>query len=123
MERKPLSLGDWIIAALFGATILTVAAQVFFRYLLHRPLVWTEELSGFLFVWMTFVGAALAVKDGTHIRVDLLVSRLPPRAARWLEAATLWLMAALLAFLIYAGLRLIVENPSARTPALNLPRR
>jgi len=121
MKRKPLSLSDWILAVLFGATIVVVAAQVLWRYAFNNSLVWTEELSRYLFVWMTFVGAAVAVGQGTHVRVGLLADRLPPRWGRRLAAAQYLLVAVFLAFLTVVGFRWVKINSGVHTPALRLP--
>ncbi|NLY00405.1 MAG: TRAP transporter small permease [Rhodopirellula sp.] len=121
MQRKPLSPGDWIVAALFAATILVVTAQVVWRYVFNNSLVWTEELSRLLFTWIIFIGAALAVKEGTHIGVSLLVDRLPASVRRHLAAARLVLIAVFLAFLAVVGFQWVRMNANTRTPALGLP--
>ena len=116
MNRKPMSPGDWVIAALFAATIVVVTAQVVWRYAFNNSLVWTEELSRYLFVWMTFVGAALAVKESSHIRVSLLVDCLPARVRRWLAIGCLLLTAAFLAFLIISRTKQVFAQPKKSQP-------
>ena len=49
-------------------------AQVVFRLVLDHPLAWSEELSRYLFVWLSFVGGALAVAEGSHFKMDLLAA-------------------------------------------------
>lgn len=68
-------LPDHAAAALLAAVTLLVAAQVMVRYVLGGSLVWSEELTRLLFVWMVLVAAATA----EPMRVDLLVDTLPPR--------------------------------------------
>lgn len=58
-----------------------VFAGVFFRYFLHIGLGWTEELARYLQVWMTFVGATVAVKRWAHFQLTI-VDQVIPRAAR-----------------------------------------
>jgi TRAP-type C4-dicarboxylate transport system permease small subunit len=119
-ERK-LSVADWIIATLFAATIVVVTAQVVWRYVFNDSLIWTEELSRYLFTWMTFVGAALAIREATHIRITALTDRLPPTARKWLRLATLALIVAFLAYMVLIGFRWVRLNADTRTPALGLP--
>ena len=121
MDRKPMSPGDWVIAALFGATIVVVTAQVVWRYAFNNSLVWTEELSRYLFVWMTFQGAALAGKESSHIRVALLVDCLPAKLRRWLAIGCLGLIVVFLGFLVVVGIQWVRLNAHTRTPALGLP--
>lgn len=121
MERKPMTAGDYAIATLLAATILVITAQVVWRYAFGNPLVWTEEAARYLFVWMIFLGAALAVRDGTHIRVPLLVDRLPAKARRVVHVVQLVLMILLMVFLAGLGVEWVRTNTGSRTPALGLP--
>ena len=121
MKRRPLGIGDMIVAGLFGAAILVVTAQVVWRYAFNNSLVWTEEASRYLFVWMTFLGAALAVKEGTHIRVTAFVDDLPEPLQRALRALELVLTAAFLGFLAFVGFQWVRLNADTPTPALRLP--
>ncbi|MFH1918934.1 MAG: TRAP transporter small permease [Planctomycetota bacterium] len=121
MNQRPMGPGDYVIAALFGAVILVVGAGVLWRYVLDSPLVWTVELSRILFTWMIFVGAALAIKEGTHIRVSLLVDRLPANAARYFSVGFLVLIVAFLGIMVYFGFEYVRLESGSRTPALGLP--
>ena len=60
-------------ALIFGVMLL----QIFFRYVLNSPLVWTEELCRYLFVWICFLGWTIALRRGTHIRINFFLERLP----------------------------------------------
>jgi TRAP-type C4-dicarboxylate transport system permease small subunit len=120
-ERKPLAAGDYAIAGLLAAILVVVTAQVLWRYALNSSLVWTEELAKYLFTWMTFVGAVLAIKEGTHIRVRVLADRLPPTACRWLEVSLYLLMVLFLGFLVVVGFQLVLKTAGTRTPAMGLP--
>lgn len=65
-----------------GLTIvltLIVFFQVLFRYALHSPLDWSEELAMFLFQWCVYIGAAIAVRRGFHYHLDLVTKRFPDR--------------------------------------------
>jgi len=44
---------------------------IFFRYVLDSPLTWSEELIRLLFIWIVFIGAAVAVKKEVHLRMAL----------------------------------------------------
>jgi TRAP-type transport system small permease protein len=121
MERKPMGIGDYVIAVLFATTILVITAQVLWRYAFGSPLVWTEEAARYLFMWITFLGAALAVRDGIHIRVTLLTDRLPARVRRVMTVVQLVLMVLLMGFLVYVGVVWVRANTGSRTPALGLP--
>ena len=56
---------------------LMVLFNVILRYAFNSGLVISEEVSRFIFVWLTFLGSIVALKDGIHLGVDTLVRRLP----------------------------------------------
>lgn len=61
-----------------GLVILTLAMtgfSVFRRYVLGRPLTWSDELSGFLVVAIVMLGAAEVLRRGEHVSVDILTDR------------------------------------------------
>ena len=121
MNRKPLSIGDYLIAILFAAMIVIIAAQVVARYVLDNSLVWTEELSRYVFVWMTFVGAMLAIKEGAHIRVTILDGCLSAGVRKCLALFSLLLIIAFLAVVVWVGFGVVRLTSGQTTPALNLP--
>jgi TRAP-type transport system small permease protein len=79
--------------------VLMVFGNVVLRYGFNSGLTVSEELSRWMFVWMTFLGAVVAVRDHAHLGTDALVSRLPPAgkkacfvAAHLMMLAMCWLM-------------------------------
>jgi TRAP-type C4-dicarboxylate transport system permease small subunit len=77
-------LDHWIARIETVAVVLLVMAltavtfaQVITRYLLDDPLIWSEEAARYLFVWVSMIGAALAIRQGGHFGLDLLIRRMP----------------------------------------------
>lgn len=58
------------------AMVASVVWQVLSRYLFVVPAAWTEELARFLLIWIGMLGAAYAYRQGSHLGIDLLASRL-----------------------------------------------
>lgn len=56
---------------------LMVFANVVLRYAFDSGIAVTEEVSRFIFVWLTFVGAVVAMFEGLHLGVDFLINALP----------------------------------------------
>lgn len=79
--RNPGELVGMLLSILL--TIM-VFLQVIFRYALHVPLAWGEEFAMFLFQWVSFLGAAIAVRHRFHYTLDLVTKRFP---GRWKIAA------------------------------------
>jgi TRAP-type C4-dicarboxylate transport system permease small subunit len=66
------------------------------RYLFKRSIIGSDEVQIYVMIWMTFVGAAVVTWRHQHLRMDVLVSRFPPRA----RVALLWLELALVLVLM-----------------------
>jgi TRAP-type C4-dicarboxylate transport system permease small subunit len=58
--------------------VILVFGNVALRYALNTGITVSEEVSRFLFVWLTFLGAIVAMREHGHLGVDMLVARLPP---------------------------------------------
>jgi len=65
-----------LFVALFGLIVM-LALQVFFRFVLHAPLAFTEETARLLFSWLVFVGAARALYVSQHFMVDIVYNNVP----------------------------------------------
>jgi C4-dicarboxylate transporter DctQ subunit len=72
---KMARLGDVILVFL----MLSVCADVILRYLFNRPQAWIVEISEYLLLYITFLGAAWVLKNEGHVIVDILVTRLSPK--------------------------------------------
>lgn len=65
-----------VVVMLMVILVITVFSQIFSRFVLDAPLVWTEELSRYTMIWLTFLGAAYALSIRAHIGMELVVDRL-----------------------------------------------
>lgn len=84
-----------ICAIVFGGVI--------FRYFLHIGLGWTEELSRYLQIWMTFVGATVAVKRWSHFQLTIINQWIPESATRYTRTLAILLVMALAGVMIKNG--------------------
>ena len=93
---------ELLLVALLGAMVVMVFGNVVLRYAFNSGITVSEELSRWAFVWMTFLGAIVAVKEGGHLGTDMLVGRLGPTGKKICLglAETLMLYCC---WLIYAG--------------------
>lgn len=66
-----------VIALLLAIMVVMVFGNVVLRYAFNSGIAVSEEVSRWLFVWMTFLGAVVALKEHGHLGSDMLVSRLP----------------------------------------------
>jgi TRAP-type transport system small permease protein len=68
---------DLLIAAALAVMVVLVFGNVVLRYAFNSGIAVSEEVSRWLFVWLCFMGAVVALKEGGHLGTDMLVSRLP----------------------------------------------
>ena len=71
-----------LMVACLGLMVVMVFGNVVLRYGFNSGITVSEELSRWLFVWMTFLGAIVAVRKHLHLGTDALVSRLPRRGKK-----------------------------------------
>lgn len=82
----------YLIAAALAVMVVLVFGNVFMRYAFNSGFSVSEELSRWLFVWLTFLGAVVAVRDNAHLGTDMLVGRLGPTGKRICMGLSLLLM-------------------------------
>lgn len=70
------------IALLLASMVVLVFGNVVLRYAFNQGITVSEELSRMFFVWLTFLGAVVAMREHGHLGVDSLIKRLPARAAK-----------------------------------------
>jgi TRAP-type C4-dicarboxylate transport system permease small subunit len=81
-----------LIALGLALMVLLVFGNVVLRYAFNSGIVMSEELSRWLFVWVTFLGAVIALHEHTHLGTDMLVKRLPLIGRRLCMAVAYGLM-------------------------------
>jgi TRAP-type transport system small permease protein len=67
------------IATCLAVMVVLVFGNVVLRYVFNSGIATSEELSRWLLVWLTFLGAIVALREHAHLGVDMLVRALPPR--------------------------------------------
>jgi TRAP-type C4-dicarboxylate transport system permease small subunit len=73
---------EGVIAAMLALMVVLVFGNVVLRYLFNSGITVSEEVSRWLFIWMTFLGAIVALHEHGHLGVDMVVQRLPAWAKK-----------------------------------------
>ena len=73
---------DYLLFVILAAMAIVMATNVFCRFFLKFSLYWGDELTQVLMVWLTFLGAAVGIREHAHYRFDYLSRRLSGRAKR-----------------------------------------
>ncbi len=129
VERNtPLQVLDQILArtvelaavALILLEIVILFSGVVARYVLHVPLVWTDELASILFLWLSMLGAVIALRRGQHMRMTAFIDRVSPERRRLLEGFALSASLAFLVLFMYPAIEYAMEESYIVTPALEI---
>lgn|SRR5512145_833258 len=119
VEKWLLRANRWVLVAVMAAMAVLVFANVVSRYALNYSLIWVEELTRYLMVWVGFLGAGLVLRLGAHIAVDAFQDMLPARAARALRTGIVVLLAITFAAMTWLGIRYAAFAWDQETPVMN----
>jgi len=111
----------YIAAAVFAILILSVVVQVFMRYVLIRPSPELFELAIYAFIWIIYLGAALACRFNQHVRFDIIYQRLPPRVSLGLDVFFHFLTNCVLLFMLYPVTKYTIDMFHIKASALQVP--
>ncbi len=81
-------ISGWLGEYAALAMVLLIIVGVTFRYVLRLPLAFDAEYTGYLLVMVCFIGAAYALRAGSHVRVDIIVRLLPKKVHAWVQVVT-----------------------------------
>ena len=112
---------ELVMALCLAVMVLMVFGNVVLRYAFNSGIAVSEELSRWLFVWMTFVGAIVALKEHGHLGTDMLVSRLGRQGKRLCLAASQLMMIGVTLVLLKGSWAQAVINLSVEAPVTGLP--
>ncbi|MDY0943820.1 TRAP transporter small permease [Priestia megaterium] len=70
---------EWIIVVSMLVILLSNFVNVILRYFFSAPFYWTDELSALLFVWIIFIGSAVAVATNSHASLDYFFRKMTPQ--------------------------------------------
>lgn len=69
----------WLLLVFYIYIVAVIFIEVLRRFLLDYSSIWGEETARYAFIYLVWIGAAAAVRDRAHIRIDVLLTFLPPR--------------------------------------------
>ncbi len=109
-----------VAALLVLAEIAVLFSGVVARYVFQHPLVWSDELASILFLWLSMLGAVIALRRGEHMRMTALVSRFGPRGRTLLDTLAVTASLAFLVLVVKPAWDYAAEEADIVTPALEV---
>lgn len=107
-----------LMVACLAAMVVMVFGNVVLRYGFNSGITMTEELSRWLFVWMTFLGAFVALHRRRHLGTDMLVARLPRAGRKACFVGSRLLMLFVCVLIVRGGWEQVLINLETRSPVL-----
>jgi tripartite ATP-independent transporter DctM subunit len=119
--ERGLGLAVDIPAALLVlAEIAVLLAGVIARYVFHAPLVWGDELASILFLWLSMLGAVVALRRGEHMRMTALLSRAAPGTRALLDLIAIVASLCFMLMVLPHAWEYAAEEAIVTTPALEI---
>lgn len=112
---------DWFLYIGMVAMVLLVFVNVVGRYVFNYSFASVEEVARILFVWIVYLGSVVAIKEGSHIRVDIVLMFLPHKARIVVEAIANLLMDGIMILTIRVMMDLVIENITYPMPITKIP--
>ena len=114
---------NWFLAMLMAGMVAIVSAQVWYRFILNDPLSWSEEAARYLFVWISFMGAAAGVRYQVHLGIDLMEKILPAGSYRIVVIIVNLIIQVFLLMIIYWGFKILGIIQFQESPSMHISMR
>lgn len=118
MKNLVTRAAEWLLIALLATMVVLVFGNVVLRYFFNSGIVFSEEVSRFVFMWLTLIGALVVMKDNAHLGMTSLVDRLGEtgqRICRFLSDALTLACCVLLAHGTWAQILIGMDNTAPVT--------
>ncbi len=97
-------IARYIVFIAFAIMAPTVFVQVLRRFILGSSFPWSEEVARYLMIWITFLGAGIAVRDKAHVAITGFMERLPVEKRRITQLVVETLLAGLFMLIVITGI-------------------
>lgn len=119
-EQVLLAVNRWMLIAMMGSMACLVFANVIARYAFNDSIIWVEEFTQFEMIWITFLGAGLALREGRHVAVEILEDYLPVGIRRALRVFIGVAILVLLIAMTILGVQITQFTWNQETPMMGI---
>jgi len=95
--------------------------QLFFRYVVGYPLIWSEELARFLLVWLTLLGSGYAVRKNLHIEMPYFFDKFPGKVRNILQVLINLLCISFFIYILPTSWEVVVRQHTMESTSLGIP--
>jgi TRAP-type C4-dicarboxylate transport system permease small subunit len=119
-ERYFLAANRALIFLMMAVMTTLVFVNVVARYAFNFSIIWTEEVSQYLMIWIAYLGAGLALREGRHVALEMLHDRLPVALSRKVRMVVGGIVLAFLGAVTVLGFQFALFVWNQETPVLNI---
>ncbi|AET69715.1 TRAP-type C4-dicarboxylate transport system, small permease component [Desulfosporosinus orientis DSM 765] len=123
MKKIFANLEEYLCTMLLSIMTIVVFYQVFCRFVIKAALPWSEELSIYILAWVTFLGASIGVKRGSHIGVEAVIVLFPKKIQRYFVLLSYIFCTVFFVIIVYYGLLIVQKQiiTGQVSPAMRIP--
>ena len=118
---KLVSYVEWLLVAMFGIMAVLVFGNVVLRYGFNTGIVFSEEVSRFMFMWLTLVGALIVMKDNAHLGMSTVTDMFGERGKRVCRFLSDLLTLACCLLLVHGTWKQVIIGMGDRAPVTGVP--
>lgn len=121
IPRFAIRAVEWLLIGLLGVMVVLVFGNVVLRYGFNSGIVFSEEVSRFVFMWLTLLGALVAMHDGAHLGMNSVIIALPVWGQRIFRFASDAIMLACCGLLAHGTWKQVVLAMDDHSPVTGVP--
>ncbi|MFD1415805.1 TRAP transporter small permease [Oceanobacillus jeddahense] len=96
-------LEEGLLFILFVTAVISIALQVFSRFILDSSLSWSEELARYTFIWLIYIAVPYGIKKHRHITLDIIYDIVPPKIKKYMDFISTVIVACFAILMLYYG--------------------
>ncbi len=120
MKKLIDNFEEYVAAAMFATMFFTLILQIIFRQILNTPLVWSEELSTFLYVYVGMLGIVICVKHTQHVAIDIIYTKFTGKVKKYVDIFLSCVVITIFIALIFIGIKVTQNKASLQILTLGI---
>ncbi|MGE5632281.1 MAG: TRAP transporter small permease [Caulobacteraceae bacterium] len=100
---------EYVLVGSLVVTVTIIFVQVIMRYIFNSSLSWSEELARYIFIWQTWLGASIGIREKKHIKVELIYGLVKGRGKKVVDIIASFIWLAFSIFITINGTQLILD--------------
>lgn len=110
----------WVIVIFMACMIISLTIQIFYRYVLNIGLLWTEETSRLMCIWVAMLGTSILISESDHIRVSIIEDMFP-KFKKYFTAIQNIVILIFSVFMVWFGFDSLEIASKSVSPSMRIP--